>query len=67
MAEWCGLRPCCVGDSGMCGVVMFSMRRSTILDGVQSSVIGLYEATSVGDLFGLSSVMILPAFQLCGI
>jgi len=46
---------------------MFSMRRSAILEGVQSSVISLYEAASVGDLFELSSLMILPTFQMCGI
>ena len=38
-----------------------------ILEGVHSSVIGLYEAASVGGLFGFSSVMILPIFQSCGI
>ena len=34
---------------------MFSMRRSMVLDGVQSSVIGLYEAASVGSLFGFNT------------
>ena len=51
----------------MCGVAVFSMRRSMTLDGVQSSVIGLYEAASVGDLLGLRSVIILPVFQMNGI
>ena len=51
----------------MCGVVFFSMRRSTTLDGVHSSVMGLYEAASVGVLFGFKSVMILPIFQILGI
>ncbi len=41
VVEWCGLYPCCVGDSGMCGVVMRIISRSTTLDGVQSNVIGL--------------------------
>ena len=51
----------------MCGVAVFSMRRSMTFDGVQSSVIGLYEAASVGDLLGLRSVIILPVFQMNGI
>lgn len=51
----------------MCGVAVFSMRRSMTFDGVQSSVIGLYEAASVGDLLGLRSVIILPTFQMYGI
>ena len=36
------------------------------LDGVLSSVMGLYEAASVGVLFGLSNVMILPSFHMLG-
>ena len=51
----------------MYGVVLSKMSRSTTLDGVQSSVMGLYEAASVGVLFGFRSVMILPSFQICGI
>ena len=51
----------------MCGVVLFKMRHSTTLDGVQRSVIGLYEAACVGILFGFRSAMILPSFQMCGI
>lgn len=47
----------------MYGVVTLRIRRSMTLEGVQSSVIGLYEALSVGGLFGLRSVMILPTFQ----
>ena len=43
------------------------MRRSITLEGVQSSVMGLYDAASVGVLLGLSSVMILPIFQMSGI
>ena len=48
----------------MCGVVFCKMRRSTTFDGVQSSVIGLYEAASVGVLFCFSVAMILPSFQM---
>ena len=38
---------------------MFRIRRSVILDGVQSSVMGLLEEGFVGSLFGFSIVMIL--------
>ena len=36
-----GRNPCCVVARGMNGFTMFSIRRSVILDGVQSSVMGL--------------------------
>ena len=36
-----GRNPCCVGARGTSGWIMFSIRRSVILDGVQSSVMGL--------------------------
>ena len=48
-------------------MVLRRIRRSTTLEGVQSSVIGLYDAASVGALFGLSNVMIFPSFQMFGI
>lgn len=51
----------------MCGVVLRKMRRSTTFDGVQSKVIGLYEAACVGVLFGFRSAIIFPSFQMCGI
>jgi hypothetical protein len=38
-----------------------------ILDGVQSSVVSLYEEGSVGSVCGLSIVIILPCFQMLGI
>ena len=41
VVEWLGLYPCCVGDSGMYGVVILRIKRSTTLEGVQSSVMGL--------------------------
>jgi hypothetical protein len=56
-----------VGEKGMKGFIMLSMRRSVILDGVQSSVMGLYEEGSVESLCGLSIVIILPCFQMLGI
>ena len=43
---------------------MFSMRRSMILDGVQSSAISLYGTASVGSLFGFNSLMTLPIFAV---
>ena len=52
--ECSGLKPCC------------RMRRSMTLEGVQRSVIGRYDAGSVGSLFGLGMVMILPCFQMLG-
>ena len=39
--ECIGINPCCVGARGMSGWIMFRIRRSVILDGVQSSVMGL--------------------------
>ena len=35
-----GRNTCCVGARGTSGWIMFSIRRSVILDGLQSSVIG---------------------------
>lgn len=46
---------------------MFSMRRSVILDGVQSSGMGLYEEGRVAFLLGLSCVMMEPYFHMLGI
>ena len=51
----------------MCGVTFLRRRRSTTLEGVQSSVIGLYDAASVGTLFGFSNAIIFPIFQMSGI
>ena len=50
-------------------MILFRMRRSVILDGVQSSVIGLYDEGCVGFLFSLSTVivMVAPCFQMLGI
>ena len=48
-------------------MILFRMKHSVILDGVQSSVIGLYDEGRVGFLFGLSIVMIVPCSQLLGI
>ena len=59
-----GRNQCCVGARGTSGWTMFSIRRSVILDGVQSSVMGLYEEEFLGSLFGFSIVMSLPCFQM---
>ena len=48
-SNMCCWKPCWVGDSGMCGVIRFSMSRSMTLKAVLSSVMGLYEVTSVGN------------------
>ena len=31
VVEWFGRKPCCVAESGMCGVVLFRIRRSHVL------------------------------------
>ena len=48
LVECFGLKPCWVGDSGICGVIRFSRSRSTTLKAVLSSVMGLSELTTVG-------------------
>ena len=59
-------KPCCDWSRGMWGVILLRIRRSVILDVVQSSVMGLYDDGCVGSLFGLSMVMIVPCFQMLG-
>ena len=61
--ECFGLMPCWVGDSGICGVIRFSMSRSITLKAVHSSVMGLYEVTSVWSLLGLR--MVIMMFVVC--
>ena len=48
-------------------MILLRIRRSVILDGVLSSVMGRYEDGMVGSLFGFSMVMIVPCFQMVGI
>ena len=50
----------------MCGVMFVRISLSSILTGVQRSEIGLYEAGSVGGLFGLRIGIILAVFQVLG-
>ena len=59
-------KPCCDWARGMWGVILLRIRRSVILDGVQSRDMGLYDDGCVGSLFGLSMVMIVPCFQMLG-
>ena len=44
----------------MCGVIMFSMSRSMTLKAVLSSVMDLYEVTSVWSLMGLTMEIMVP-------
>ena len=61
-----GLKPCCEGESGMCAEMLFRTSLSSIFAGVQSNAMGLYEAGSVGDLFGFRIGIILASFQVLG-
>ena len=65
--ECSGRHQCCVGAMGTSVWIMFRIRRSVILNGVLSSVMGLYEEGVVESLFRLSIVIILPCFQMFGI
>ena len=65
--ECSGLKPCCDGSKGMCGLVSVSMSRSVILEGVQRSVMGRCEEGNVGSLLGFGMVMMIPCFQMLGI
>ena len=40
LVEWCGLKPCCLGDRGMCGLVLFRTSLSNIFDVLQMRGIG---------------------------
>ena len=65
--ECCGLNPCWLGDSGMSGVIMLSMRRSMTLKAVLSSVMGLYDDARVASLLGFSMAMMMPCFHVLAI
>ena len=64
--ECCGRKPCWDGDRGMWWLMLFRTSLSSILDGVQRSEMGLYEAGSVGGLLGLRIGTILAVFHMCG-
>ena len=50
----------------MCRLMLVRIALSITLEGVQRSVIGLYEVRLVSGLLGLRIVMILPSFQSVG-
>ena len=65
LVECFGLKPCWVGDSGMCGVIRFSMSRSMTLKSVLSSNKGLYENTNVEfSQLGFRMVTMVPCFHV---
>ena len=64
--ECCALKPCCEGANGMSGVMSCRTSLSSILEGLLSSEIGLYEVRSVGGLCGLSRGVILASFHMLG-
>ena len=41
VVEWNVLKPCCVGERGMCGVMFVRTSLSSILTGLQSREMGL--------------------------
>ena len=61
------LKPCCEGESEICGEMLLRTNLSSILEGVLSSEIGLYEVSSVGGLLGFRIGIILASFQVLGI
>ena len=67
VVECLGRNPCWVGERGMCTLILFRSSLSTILETVLSRVIGRYDASSVGGLFGFRIVMILACCFLVGI
>ena len=67
LVEYCGLKPCWVGNSGICGVITFSISHSITLKAVLSSVMGLCEMTNVGSLLGLRIMTMMPRFHVSAI
>ena len=65
--EWRDLKPCCVLERGMCVFMLLRTNLSSIFEGVQSKLIGLYEVGSVEGFFGFRIGMILASFQVLGI
>ena len=56
-----------MGDSGIRGVIRFSVSCSMTLKAVLSSVIDLYEVTSLGSLLGLRIATMMPCFHVSAI
>ena len=59
--ECFGLKPCWVGDNGMCGIIRFSMSRSMTLKAVLSSVLGLHEVRSGISSFNFARVGVMSS------
>ena len=64
VVECRALKPCCVGDKGMCAVVVFRISLSRTLIVLHNKQIGLYDEGSVGILLGLSMGMFLLFLQM---
>ena len=64
VVECRALKPCCVGDRGMCGVIVLRIGLSRTLMGLHNKEIGLHDEGSVGILLGLSVGKIL-LFSRC--
>ena len=67
LVECFALKPCWVGERGMCGFISLSISRSSIFDGLHKSDIGRYEVGSIGGLLGFRMGMIFPIFHMLGI
>ena len=59
------LKPCCVGDKGMCYVIVLRISLSLSLTRLYHREIDLYDVGFVWVLFGISMGMVLPFFQMC--
>ena len=57
VVECRALKPCCVDERGMCGVILLRISLSRILTGLHNNEIGVYNVGFVRVLFGLSMGM----------
>ena len=62
VVECRALKPCCVGDRGMCGVIVLRISISRIFIGLLNKELCLYDEGCVGILLCLGTGMILPFF-----
>ena len=63
VVEFRALKPCCVDDRGICGVIFLRISFSRILTYLHNKEIGLFDVGSVGVWFGLSMGITLPFFR----
>ena len=63
--EWFDLKPCCVGERGMRGL-MLGTNLLSIFDGLQRREIGRWVVGSLGGLLGLRIGMIFRNLQMLG-